>query len=89
MFAGLNKVYYMLHCTKACKFSIQHKCQINSQFSKKSDKIICLIEWFANGIAKSANFLSAAVSESIYRDTYYIALHVLPYVSYRMTAISS
>ena len=44
MFAGRNCVYYMLHYTKTCKSSIQHKCQINGQFSKKSDKNICLIE---------------------------------------------
>ena len=50
MFAGRNSANYMLHYTKTCKFSIQHKCQINGQFSKKSDKIICLIEWFANEI---------------------------------------
>ena len=58
MLAGLNSVYYMLHYTKTCKFRIQDKCQINGQFSKKSDKNICFIEWFANGIEKSANFLS-------------------------------
>ena len=33
--------------------------------------------------------LSVAVSVSIYRDTYRIALHVSRYVSYGMTAISS
>ena len=33
--------------------------------------------------------LSVAVSLSIYRDTYRIALHVSRYVSYRMIAVSS
>ena len=47
MFAGLNSVYYMLHYTKTCNFSIQHKCQNNGQFSKKSDKNICPIESLA------------------------------------------
>ena len=33
--------------------------------------------------------LSVAVSVLIYRDTYRITLHVLRYISYRMTVISS
>ena len=83
MFAGLNSVYYMLHYTKTCKFSMQHKCQFNGQFSKKSDRNICLIDSFANGIEKKCKLfinilvlLSVAVSVLIYCDTYCIALHV-------------
>ena len=60
MYAGLNSVYYryMLHYTKTCKQSTQHKCQISGQFSKKSDKNIYLIYDLQMEKEKSAVFIN-------------------------------
>ena len=85
----------MLHCTKTCTFSIQHKCQINGQFFKRVTKIFVLLNMFGKWNRKKCkHFLSIYYRNSASKCCCIsvdipIALRVLQYVSYRMTAVSS